>query len=63
MSTESPPPPQSPGRRPFGIIRLTSPVPAAPAARPAVVPTAGRWYGPRVPLPLLSIEALRGGGG
>ncbi|WP_263421014.1 hypothetical protein [Streptomyces huiliensis] len=42
---------------------MTSPVPAAPAARPAVVPTAGRWYGPRVPLPLLSIEALRGGGG
>ncbi|MGK5640272.1 hypothetical protein ACSNOK_18440 [Streptomyces sp. URMC 126] len=42
---------------------MTSPIAAVPAARPAALPTAGRWYGPRVPLPLLSIDALRGGGG
>ncbi|MFI0740435.1 MULTISPECIES: hypothetical protein [Streptomyces] len=44
---------------------MTSPIAAVPAPRPAALPTAGRcrWYGPRVPLPLLSIDALRGGGG
>ncbi|GAA2930806.1 hypothetical protein GCM10020221_28270 [Streptomyces thioluteus] len=38
---------------------MTAPLPAVRTGRPAAVPAAGRWYGPRVPLPPLSIEALR----
>ncbi|MEZ0089346.1 hypothetical protein [Streptacidiphilus sp. EB129] len=48
-----------PGRRPFGSVRLAAPIPpvvpptAAARTRPALRP------GPAVPLPVLSIEALR----
>ncbi|MEW2577161.1 hypothetical protein ACFZB6_20805 [Streptomyces syringium] len=62
MSTAPTPPPPPPGRRPFGIVRLTEPIAAVRTGRPAAIPTAGRWYGPRVPLPPLSIDALRGPG-
>ncbi len=60
VSTEPPPEPQSPGRRPFGIVRLTGPIAAAATGRPVTPPSACRWYGPRVPLPPLSIDTLRG---
>ncbi|MBF6046686.1 hypothetical protein B7P34_22960 [Streptosporangium nondiastaticum] len=59
MSDAPPPPPPSPGRRPFGIVRLTAPIAAVPTGRSVPLPRAGRWYGPRVPLPPLSIDALR----
>ncbi|MEV4440712.1 hypothetical protein AB0K09_17125 [Streptomyces sp. NPDC049577] len=38
---------------------MTEPIAAAPAGRPAAASARGRWYGPRVPLPPLSIDALR----
>ncbi|MBB4884950.1 hypothetical protein ACH4U6_22520 [Streptomyces netropsis] len=44
------------------MVRLTEPIAAVRTGRPAAIPTAGRWYGPRVPLPPLSIDALRGPG-
>ncbi|MFI1967518.1 hypothetical protein BLA24_28760 [Streptomyces cinnamoneus] len=60
MSAAPTSPAPSPGRRPFGIVRLTAPVPAVPTDRaPAAVPAPARWHGPGVPLPPLSIAALR----
>ncbi|RLV08152.1 hypothetical protein CTZ27_04790 [Streptomyces griseocarneus] len=59
MSDDPFSPPPLPGRRPFGIVRLTAPIAAVTTGRPAAVPRAGRWYGPRVPLPPLSIDGLR----
>ncbi|WP_229844909.1 hypothetical protein [Streptomyces cinnamoneus] len=41
---------------------MTAPLPAVSPGRPAVMCAAVRWYGPRVVLPPLSIEALRGPG-
>jgi hypothetical protein len=44
------------------MVGLTAPVTAVRRARPAgaAAPVGGgRWFGPRVPLPLLSIDALR----
>ncbi|MCD9142349.1 hypothetical protein [Streptomyces albireticuli] len=44
---------------------MTAPIAsvAGPSSgRAAAIPRAGRWYGPRVPLPPLSIEALRDAG-
>ena len=49
----------APGRRPFGSVRLSGPIPAAPP------PTTGRLLppdgrpGPRARLPLLDLRALR----
>ncbi|MEV6318509.1 hypothetical protein [Streptomyces sp. NPDC051776] len=51
-----------PARRPFGMVRLPCPVASVQAARAESRITAGefgQWYGPRVALPPLSIEALR----
>ncbi|GAA0399603.1 hypothetical protein [Streptomyces luteireticuli] len=42
---------------------MTATVPAVHMDPPAVIPVAGRWYGPKVLLPPLSIEALRAPGG
>ncbi|MEU7106872.1 hypothetical protein ABZ951_17690 [Streptomyces sp. NPDC046215] len=41
---------------------MTAPIAAVTTGRPVLMPGAGRWYGPRVPLPPLSIEALRDAG-
>ncbi|WP_424892642.1 hypothetical protein [Streptomyces sp. XH2] len=38
---------------------MTAPIAAVPTGRSVPLPRAGRWYGPRVPLPPLSIESLR----
>ncbi|MET9412817.1 MULTISPECIES: hypothetical protein [Streptomyces] len=38
---------------------MTAPIAAVPTGRSVPLPRAGRWYGPRVPLPPLSIDALR----
>ena len=47
-----------PGRRPFGSVRLAQPVPPAP--RPAQARQLPASHpGPAVPIPVLSIEALR----
>ncbi|MFI9234524.1 hypothetical protein [Streptomyces sp. NPDC053079] len=41
---------------------MTAPLPALGTGRPTVAPAAGRWYGPRVVLPPLSLDALRRAG-
>ncbi|MFF4740301.1 hypothetical protein ACFY2W_31110 [Streptomyces sp. NPDC001262] len=38
---------------------MTAPVIAERTGRPAALLAAGRWYGPRIPLQPLSIDALR----
>ncbi len=53
--------PAGPGRRPYGTVRLAAPVVAAPPSRRPVRVAPGRWYGPRPPLPPLSLAALRRG--
>ncbi|MCQ4044150.1 hypothetical protein ACFOSC_25340 [Streptantibioticus rubrisoli] len=59
MSASPSTPPPGPDKRPYGTVRLAAPVPPAAPRRP-VPPVSGRWYGPRVVIPLLSIETLRG---
>ncbi|MDJ0344851.1 hypothetical protein QMK19_20070 [Streptomyces sp. H10-C2] len=59
MNTTPSSPPPGPHRLPYGAVRLTGPVVAAP--RPTGRAAPGRWYGPRVVIPLLSFEALRSG--
>ncbi|GHG70870.1 hypothetical protein GCM10018779_45090 [Streptomyces griseocarneus] len=41
---------------------MTAPVRVVGTGRPPAAVAPGRWYGPRVPLPPLSIDTLRGGG-
>ncbi|MFF7728129.1 hypothetical protein [Streptomyces sp. NPDC008001] len=41
---------------------MTAPIAAVTTGRSVPLPRAGRWFGPRVPLPPLSIDALRDGG-
>lgn len=41
------------------MVALTAPVDAAPAVRTAGSLRPGRWFGPRVALPPLSVDALR----
>ncbi|MFI6770158.1 hypothetical protein [Streptomyces sp. NPDC050355] len=56
------PQPSAPRRRPYGSVRLPAPLTVAPSRpRPETAPAARRWYGPRIPLPLLSIATLRRG--
>ncbi|WP_229330569.1 hypothetical protein [Streptomyces sp. UNOC14_S4] len=38
---------------------MTAPIAAVTTGRSTGIPRAGRWYGPRVPLPPLSIDGLR----
>ncbi|MEU5306138.1 hypothetical protein ACH4YO_40250 [Streptomyces noursei] len=56
------PAPHAPRRRPYGSVRLSAPIAVAPA-RPHPGAGARRWYGPRVPLPPLSMGTLRRRGG
>ncbi|WP_369356228.1 hypothetical protein [Streptomyces sp. cg2] len=59
--TPPPPPdpaPHAPRRRPYGSVRLSMPISATPSRpRPGREPR--RWYGPRIPLPPLSMGTLR----
>ncbi|UNO42803.1 hypothetical protein KGS77_28810 [Streptomyces sp. MST-110588] len=60
MTPPPPQPPPGPDRRPYGSVRLPAPVAVRPLTRrPAGPAPSGRWYGPRVPLPPLSIVTLR----
>ncbi|MGG2465269.1 hypothetical protein ACO0M4_36875 [Streptomyces sp. RGM 3693] len=52
------PSPYAPRRRPYGSVRLSVPIAVAPA-RPRPGVDARRWYGPRIPLPPLSMGTLR----
>ncbi|GAA2647877.1 hypothetical protein [Streptomyces lunalinharesii] len=63
----TPPPPQdppahAPRRRPYGSVHLAAPIAATPS-RPRPGADARRWYGPRIPLPPLSMGTLRHRGG
>ncbi|MYT29192.1 MULTISPECIES: hypothetical protein [unclassified Streptomyces] len=52
------PAPYAPRRRPYGSVRLAAPIAPTPSRpRPGREPR--RWYGPRVPLPPLSMGTLR----
>ncbi|QMU71921.1 hypothetical protein [Streptacidiphilus sp. P02-A3a] len=58
MSASPSDPGHRPGRQPFGAVRLPHPVPPAPRpARARRLPD--RHPGPSVPLPVLSLDALR----
>ncbi|KIZ17921.1 hypothetical protein [Streptomyces natalensis] len=53
------PKPSDPRRHPYGSVRLPAPLAAAPVAQRPCGLRMRRWYGPRVALPPLSIDALR----
>ncbi|MFH9422459.1 hypothetical protein [Streptomyces sp. NPDC017529] len=59
MTSTPPAEPTGPGRRPYGTVRLAAPVAPSAALRRPVRAAPGRWYGPRLPLPPLSLASLR----